>query len=56
MQSQLFVIKVVNNQLLSYVKLQTNYFVRNPLFMPESNRLLVYDERALLYEYDLQGS
>ena len=48
--------KVVDDQLQSYIKLQTSPDVHHFLFIPESNRLLVYDKKNLLCEYDVQGT
>ena len=48
--------KVVNDQLQSYIKLQTSNDVNHSLFIPESNQFLVYDRSDLLCEYDVQGT
>ena len=48
--------KIVNNQPQSYIKLKTSHRLHRSLFIPERNRLLVYDTRNLLCEYDVQGT
>ena len=47
---------MVNNQLQSYIKLKTSLELYHSLFIPESNRLLVYDKGQSLCEYEVQGT
>ena len=46
----------MNDRLQPYIKLQTSFTVNHSLFIPASNRFLVYDSNHSLCEYDLQGT
>ena len=43
----------MNDQLQSYIKIERFRDVHHSLFIPESNRLLVYREDKTLYEYNV---
>ena len=48
--------KVVNGQLQSYIKIKRPHFVQHSLFIPKSNRFLVYDGSYSLSEYVIEGT
>ena len=48
--------KVVNGQLQSYIKIEIPHDVYHSLFIPESNRFLVYDGSHSLSEYVVEGT